>query len=87
MSRSWKHNPVSGFTTAKSEKDDKVIINKKLRRTRRQLLKNPDLEVLETAIFPVKQEVMDIWSMAKDGKTYYTSKYQDKDWYEKVWRK
>lgn len=64
MSRSYRKNPVRGWTTARTEKDDKRIYNRALRRINRRLLQGGQDE----ALFQDKREVMDIWSMNKDGK-------------------
>jgi|WetSurSiteA1Bulk_404760.scaffolds.fasta_scaffold26961_2 hypothetical protein len=81
MSHSRRKTPIIGIG-GKSEKFDKIIMHRKLRRITKNLLKN--IEELDNIIFPIKNEVMDKWDMAKDGK-YYISK-KDK-WYEKVIRK
>lgn len=66
MSRSRKKYPIHGFTTARSEKEDKRIINRRMRRKVRMQLSRDDRE---EAIFPVQDEIMDLWEMSKDGKT------------------
>jgi hypothetical protein len=67
MSRSRKKNPITGVTTAKSEKSDKVIMNRRLRRRTKHVLFNYD-EEKDEYILPVKHDVMNQWSMAKDGR-------------------
>lgn len=55
----------------RSEKDDKRLLNRALRRVSRTLLVKADAEELEDAVvFPVQDEVMDQWSMNKDGKAW-----------------
>jgi hypothetical protein len=78
MSRSRKKTPVAGWTTAASEKESKKIINGRIRSKTKQILKNP--EKAQEAVFPIKEEILDIWSMEKDGKTYFSknSKYYNK---------
>ena len=68
MSRSRRHHAICGISCAKSEKQDKRIYNRILRHTIKQALKYKDTEELEGFVFPKKDEVMNIWSMAKDGK-------------------
>jgi hypothetical protein len=58
MSRSRKKNPITGVTTAKSEKIDKKIYNKKMRRKKISDERPP----------PHKREVSNKWLMSKDGK-------------------
>jgi hypothetical protein len=79
MSRSKRKTPKGGNTTARSEKDEKRIINRSLRRQTRVLLKQLD----DDTLFPIQNDVMDKWSMAKDGKTWF------KGWkdYKKLMRK
>ncbi len=60
MTRSHKKYPITGITTAESEKKDKQIANRKLRRKIKQ---NVTKEIL-----PLKREISDIWMMDKDGK-------------------
>lgn len=67
MSRSRRKTPVCGITTAKTEKQDKRIANRRVRRSVRQEMKtDPSAEVL-----PLKREVSDVWAMDKDGKVRF----------------
>ena len=64
MSRSHRHNPVGGLTTARSEKEDKRIANRTLRaHVRTRFAMHGDERPL-----PTLRDVSDRWSMAKDGK-------------------
>jgi len=65
MSRSRIKSKIHGITTAKSEKQDKRIANRRLRRAVKQKPKTDD------TIFPIMREISDVWSFEKDGKTYY----------------
>lgn len=67
MSRSRKQTPVSGVTTATTEKEDKRAANRALRRAVRQRLAAGD----DATGLPELREVSDVWSMAKDGKTRF----------------
>ena len=64
MSRSYKKTPVTGITTACSEKQDKRIANRLERRKNKQILKltEDDICLLK------KREVSNDWCMDKDGK-------------------
>lgn len=73
MSRSKQKNPITGITTAESEKQDKKTWHRKLRRINKQRIKE-GLEPLD------KHDVSNPWDMDKDGKQYCP------DW-DKVWRK
>jgi len=70
MSRSRRKTPVTGLTTARSEKDDKRIINRGMRRLTKQKLRNMD--DAEAIILPENpNEIMNVWSMNKDGRQRY----------------
>jgi len=69
MSRSRKKTNRGGATTAPSEKDNKKLWHKIFRRKNRTALKKADKE--ET-VFLKEREVIDVWQMDKDGKTFYT---------------
>ena len=89
MSRSRKQTPISGITTAKSEKDDKRILHGKLRARLRGAVKKMLLEQSsEEYISPKYDEVHNKWSMAKDGKTYWVpKKFGNWTYFEKLMRK
>lgn len=62
MSRSRRKKPICGFTTCRSEKDEKKIWHRELRRKARQQLINTGEVDIE------KRHVSDPWRMGKDGK-------------------
>lgn len=69
MSRSLRHSPFCGITTARSEKADKRQANRRLR----VQLRSAVAHTLPTApdaqpTWPRLRDVSDPWSMAKDGK-------------------
>jgi len=64
MSRSYKKNPFCGNTTAKSEKQDKRLSNRKYRRINKKILNNTQDK---SDILPI-QSTSDQWLMDKDGK-------------------
>lgn len=68
MTRSRRKTPKVGITTARSEKFDKQVMHRRLRRKSKLLAPDPD------AVFPIPDEVMNKWSMAKDGKCYVSKK-------------
>lgn len=64
MSRSRKKTPVSGITTARSEKQDKRLANRRLRRaTNAKLASGAD-----SSLLPVANDVGNVWCFDKDGK-------------------
>jgi hypothetical protein len=89
MSRSYKKTPIHG-NCGSSEKEDKVISHKKYRRHVKDdiISTHGDLESLEEIMYPKENEVVNIWSMSKDGKTYTDPIIyeQDSDWI-KIWKK
>ena len=82
MSRSKRKTPVLGITTAKSEKQDKRIANRKLRRAVKQRLGyDPD------GVMPELREVSNVWSMDKDGKRrYFRSEWEAKPRRDLWWK-
>lgn len=69
MSRSHKHTPVSGNTTAVSEKSDKKIWHSRMRARQRDQLSHADDKADD--LMPVLvNEVSNPYSMAKDGRSY-----------------
>jgi len=84
MSRSRRKNPICAITCAKSEKQDKQIINRIIRHKVKAKFKTNDLEELSEFLEPKKDEIMNKWSMAKDGKQYIE---KNSDYYKKVLRK
>jgi hypothetical protein len=75
MSRSFKHKPYSGATTARSERIDKKIWHRRFRTIQRSLLSNP-LADRESLVMPVVREVSDPWQMSKDGKYYWPDEFE-----------
>ena len=62
MSRSQKKRPFSGITTAKSEKQEKRLANRRERLAVMAALGD------ESGALPHRREVSDVWAMSKDGK-------------------
>lgn len=65
MSRSFKKNPAGGLTKAKSDKKDKRIANRSLRKKVNQI----DLENQDPLLI---KENSNVWDFDKDGKKYYS---------------
>lgn len=82
MSRSYRHTPVVGNTTARSDKPGKVIANRTLRSAARSALVNcRDYDAL---VMPILREVSNVWSFPKDGKHRMSS---DSRYFRKYMRK
>lgn len=72
MSHSRRHTPITGITTAASEKADKIIYHRRWRHSERARLiaaldRDGGLDHLTT----LPNEVSDVWSWEKDGKAYW----------------
>jgi hypothetical protein len=89
MSRSYKKTPIHG-NCGSSEKDDKIIAHKKYRKHVKDDIAaaHGDIDSLDELLCPIEDEVCDMWSMSKDGKTYTdpTIYEEDSDWI-KIWKK
>ena len=77
MSRSRRKRPFRGITSATSEKQDKRLANRTLRRRIKEIL---SLDV-EVEVLPELRDVSDPWVMDKDGKIRF-----DPDRYPKEMR-
>lgn len=64
MSRSIKKTPITGFTTATTEKSNKRKANRKLRRVIKVEVKTDD-KPLSTM-----KEISNVWAFNKDGKQF-----------------
>jgi len=77
MSRSFKKHPITGMTCAESEKKDKEIANRKLRRKTKKMIF--DMIQKDDVVLPVVKDTSDIWSFNKDGKVNWKgSEYEVK---------
>lgn len=61
MSRSYRQTNVTGWTTARSEKQDKRLNNRKMRRQNK-------LRLMNGREFVEMRQVSNPWNMDKDGK-------------------
>lgn len=67
MSRSRKKTPIAGMTNASSEKWDKRVANRRVRRCVKEALAADPLR----DVLPARRELSDPWAMAKDGKKWF----------------
>jgi hypothetical protein len=65
MSRSRRYAPICGLTCARSERWDKRMANRRLRRYNRELIRRTGS--VEDAPQVLLREVSDVWDFAKDG--------------------
>lgn len=75
MSRSRRKTPIIGVCGGRrrSEKDDKRLCNRALRRKTKIVVAQGEQEV-----FPVPNEVLDPWAMPKDGKMRFDPRHEKK---------
>lgn len=77
MSRSTRHTPCGGITTAESEKWDKRKANRRFRRQTKEA-------VAADSEPPVVRETSNVWCFAKDGKRFFDADNEvDKKWMRK----
>jgi hypothetical protein len=65
MTRSRQRTPITGITTAESEKDDKRRANRALRAGVRAAI------AAGADVMPALREVSNVWKFAKDGKRWW----------------
>ena len=70
MSRSRKSLPICGVSAATSEKQDKQVWHRRMRRRERQRLGGVPPASADDYLTTVVREVSDPWTFVKDGKQY-----------------
>ena len=74
MSRSYRKTPIFGIASARSEADDKRLWHKRWRSRQRDPLATIEPE---SEILPIhRNAVSSTWSMAKDGKLWFSPRRQ-----------
>ncbi len=71
MARSFRHTPIIGMTTCRSEKKDKTFANRKLRHINKNLLQT--CEDWDELSLSELREVSNVWCFGKDGKQRMTN--------------
>lgn len=66
MTRSRRRYPIAGITKARSDREWKRIGHRATRKRCRQMLATDAFAPL-----PLVREIMDVWSMPKDGKRWH----------------
>jgi hypothetical protein len=80
MSRSFVRTPITGMTTAVSEKQDKRLANRRLRRSARQRLHEVESGAEADAVMvPLLRDVSNVYSFDKDGKQWLDNP-EPSDW-------
>ena len=84
MSRSYRHTPVCGITTARSEKDDKRLLNRIWRsrvRSRLNVARNLHAEAMDGFFLPDDHnDILSRWIMAKDGRQRFDPDALPRHW-------
>ena len=71
MSRSRRKQPITGITTARSERLDKRQWHSRMRSQERAALSQRRLQDEREHIPVHRHDVGSVWAMAKDGKQYF----------------
>ncbi len=69
MSRSRRKTPIFGYTTARSEADDKRLWHKRWRVSERDQLATVGADTDYVAVH--RNAISSTWNMAKDGKAWF----------------
>jgi hypothetical protein len=77
MSRSQRNTPKFGITTCRSEKEDKKLWHRRLRARERTAMTAASPETLMGYLPLRENQVSNVWTMGKDGHTYWPSKRQE----------
>jgi hypothetical protein len=76
MSRTRRKTPIFGHTTSRSERKDKQHWHQRWRVRERTVLAGASLVDLSSHMTLHEKQVSDVWSMAKDGHSYWPIKCQ-----------
>ncbi len=73
MSRSRKKTPITGHTKAESDKQDKRLANRRLRRSVKVAVEH------DADVIPEMREKSNVWGFSKDGKQRFDPEKYPKD--------
>lgn len=76
MSRSRRKTPIVGHTNSRSEREDKKLWHRRWRTRERVALTSASPEALSAHLPLLENQVSSVWSMRKDGHSYWPSKRQ-----------
>ena len=71
MSRSRRKTPIVGNTTCRSERQDKKLWHQRWRTRERNALASASPEALSSHLPLLENQVSSVWSMGKDGHSYW----------------
>ncbi|MGO9444948.1 MAG: hypothetical protein ACLPXB_09250 [Thiobacillaceae bacterium] len=77
MSRSRRKTPIVGHTTCRSERQDKKRWHQRLRTREREALACASLDALSAHLPFLEHQVSNVWSMGKDGRSYWHANNQE----------
>jgi len=76
MSRSRRKTPIVGNTTCRSERQDKKRWHQRWRTRERTALASASPEALSAHLPLLENQVSNVWSMGKDGRSYWPTSRQ-----------
>ena len=76
MSRSRRKTPIVGHTTCRSEREDKKLWHQRWRTRERTALASASPKALSFYLPLLENQVSNVWSMGKDGRSYWPLKRQ-----------
>lgn len=76
MSRSHRKTPIFGITTCRSERQDKKLWHQRWRARERNALASASTEALDSRLPWSENQVSNVWSMGKDGHSYWPIDHQ-----------
>ncbi len=71
MSRSRRKTPIVGHTNCRSEREDKKLWHQRWRTRERTALASTSPEALSAYLPLLENQVSSVWSMGKDGRSYW----------------
>ncbi|WP_396956558.1 hypothetical protein [Nitrosomonas sp.] len=76
MSRSRRKTPIVGHATCRSEREDKKLWHQRWRTRERIALASVSPEALSAYLSLLENQISNVWSMGKDGRSYWSIKRQ-----------
>ena len=76
MSRSRRKTPILGHTPCRSEREDKKLWHQRWRTRARVALASASPDALSAHLPLLENQVSSVWSMGKDGRSYWPTKRQ-----------
>jgi hypothetical protein len=77
MSRSHCKTPIVGYTTSRSKRENKKLWHQRWRSRERTALASAPPDTTSAYLPLLERQVSNIWSMSKDGRTYWPIRNQE----------